>query len=271
MSKRQREKDADSDDPETLIQLLGERLSLLSTEESDLNSRVTCFMEVLRCSREEAVFFLDSALGDIATAVNLCIESRATTSEESSDHRLRHRRPKQYNNVSSSSSSSEQRVHIRGLPSSWRTLLSSSEEVVFQRRRRHKESEAPLEFTVPEEVAPLLMEASLDNSLYRSSPSSSAPWGKPFLSLSSSSSSTSSGFACDYEEKLSAFKALLMDISDMELLLFLESAEWEISQVGLTFLSRIPSILFPSLCCLLGSQYLSRELPNHRAEESGLH
>lgn len=56
---------------EELVLLLTQKLHLAD----DDAAVVDCFVAVLRCPREEAVFFLESACGDLARAVDLCLES----------------------------------------------------------------------------------------------------------------------------------------------------------------------------------------------------
>ena len=64
-------RDRESSEAEELVRLLTQKLRLAD----DDAAVVDCFVSVLRCPREEALFFLESARGDLARAVDLCLET----------------------------------------------------------------------------------------------------------------------------------------------------------------------------------------------------
>ena len=66
-----RDRESESADAGELVRLLTQKLRLADDEAAV----VDCFVAVLRCPREEALFFLESARGDLARAVDLCLES----------------------------------------------------------------------------------------------------------------------------------------------------------------------------------------------------
>jgi hypothetical protein len=46
-------------------------------------ARIAVFMDVMQCSRQEALFYVDSAAGDVAVAVSLYVEQQPDTSDSS--------------------------------------------------------------------------------------------------------------------------------------------------------------------------------------------
>mmetsp|Transcript_18497 Transcript_18497/g.30832 ORF Transcript_18497/g.30832 Transcript_18497/m.30832 type:complete len:261 (+) Transcript_18497:166-948(+) len=63
-------------DVDDLVSMISSKLEHLDTSDS-VDSLIAVFMEVLKCSREEAAFFLDSAGNDLSTAVSLYLEEQA--------------------------------------------------------------------------------------------------------------------------------------------------------------------------------------------------